>query len=461
MFRLPSLDDLRRLASLAVPITLVQVSLMALGVEDCMIVGRYSAVGLAGVAIGAIYFFTIISFGFGMIFGIEPLVSQAFGARDEPAIVRAFQRGLVIIFVLGTLSALSLVPAEFVLSHLAQPRAITQIAGPYLQVQASSTYAMLLFSLMRTTLQARGITRPILITILGANVINIVLSIVLVFGYWGFPRMGPVGSGIASAIARWFMAAMLLALAWRPMRPLFVWRPDSLSPVPLWHMVRIGLPVGAQITLEFGVWALVALIMGSLGPTAAAANQIVLNIASFTFMVPLGIGTAGSVLVGQAIGAGDPASARRFASAAFVTGVGFMACCGLAFILVPALFAHAYTNDAATIALAATLIPIAGVFEVFDGTQVVAIGLLRGTGDTRTPMIVNLIGYWFVGLPLSLWLGRGLGFGPRGLWWGLVSGLVVVATILVIRLRARMARVPERLRLEGEATPGARLEELC
>jgi MATE family multidrug resistance protein len=382
-----------------------------------------------------------------MLLGLEPLISQAAGARDSEGIARVFQRGLVIVFVLGTLTALAVLPSEQVLRHIGQPAVIASIAGPYLRIQAPSAYMLFLFSLMRTTLQARGTTRPIVVTIVAANLLNIVLSIALVFGRWGLPRMGPVGSGIAALVARTFMAGALLALAWSHLRPLFVWRRESLAWAPLWQVVRMGSPVGVQMLLEFGVFSVVALVMGNLGPTAAAAHQIAINIASLTYMVPLGVGTAGSVLVGRSIGAGNPAAAGRFAVAALAVGVGFMACSALVLMSVPVWIARAYTTDGATIALAASLIPIAGVFQVFDGVQVVSIGLLRGSGDTRTPMIVNLIGYWLLGLPLSLWLAHGLHLGPRGLWWGLVAGLAAVAVIVLIRLRARMAGTLQRIHI--------------
>jgi MATE family multidrug resistance protein len=170
-------------------------------------------------------------------------------------------------------------------------------------------------------------------------------------------------------------------------------------------------------------------------------------------MVPLGIGTAGSVLVGRAIGAGKPEEARRVAVSALTCGVGFMAVSALVLVLVPHMLARVYTNDAATIALAATLIPLAGVFQVFDGTQVVSIGVLRGSGDTRTPMLVNLLGYWFVALPLALWLGRGLHMGPVGLWWGLVAGLVVVAAVVLVRVRMRLSGDLTRIHIEGDHLP--------
>lgn len=449
-FRLPSRADLAELAKLAVPVTVVQVAMMALGVEDSMIVGRHSAAGLAAVSIGGVYFFTLISLGLGLISGLEPLMSQAFGAGDREAMTRAFQRGLAITIAFGTVSGLTFFGAAPALRAIGQPESIVQYAGPYLLVQAPSTYAFLLFALLRSWLQVSGTMRPIMIAIVVGNALNIVLSIGLVFGRWGLPAMGPVGSGLATAIARWTMTLVLAAFAWPQLRGMLVWRRESLARGPMGRVLRLGLPVGLQILFEFGVFAVVGLVMGHLGPVTAAAHQVAINIASLTYMVPLGIGTAGSVMVGRAIGAGRPDDARRVAVTTVVCGVGFMACTAVAFTLVPAWLARTYTNDAATIALAATLIPIAGVFQVFDGLQVVSIGLLRGTGDTRTPMIVNLVGYWCVGLPLALWLGRGLGYGPAGLWWGLVAGLVAVALIVATRLRVRMRGPLERLHVEGD-----------
>src|SRR4030095_4898642 len=198
-------------------------------------------------------------------------------------------------------------------------------------------------------------------------------------------------------------------------------------------MIRVGLPIGIQYELEFGVFAAVALLMGRLGPIPAAAPQVAVNLAALPLLVPLRGSWAASVLVGRAVGAGDPGAARRAGVAALVTGTAFMTVSAIVLGLAPRLLARAYTPDAAILALAAVLIPIAGVFQVFDGVQVVSIGVLRGLGDTRTPLIVNVVGFWLFALPLSLWLGFSAGWGPRGLWWGVVAGLFVVALFLVVR----------------------------
>jgi MATE family multidrug resistance protein len=444
----PSAKDFRQLFALAVPVVFVQIGLMAMGVVDTMIMGRVSAEGLAGAAIGNIYTYTLGTFGYGMLMSLDPLVSQAVGAKDEPSVVRAFQRGIVIAVVLGVCAVFAILPVESVLRALGQPDVIVRVATPFVHVQAPGMFAFFLFIALRQTLTALGHLRPMVYTIVIANLLNGVLCWSLVFGHFGLPPMGAVGAGLATTVARWSMLLMLSIFGWQWIRPRLRWRADSLHAGPILRMVRIGIPIACQYMLEFGVFAAVALLMGRLGPVPAAAHQIAINIASLTFMVPLGVSSAGSVLVGRAIGAGDSESARRSGVSALAVGATFMAGSACILLLVPHLLARAYTPDAAVVALAATLIPIAGVFQVFDGLQVVSIGVLRGTGDTRTPLIVNLIGYWIIALPISLWLGIQAGLGPRGMWWGLTAGLVVVALVLLARVRVRLWGPLERIRVD-------------
>jgi MATE family multidrug resistance protein len=452
----PTRDDFRRLLALGLPITTVQLLLMLPGVEDSVIVGRLGAAALGAIALGATYLFAITGFGLGLLQGVEPVIAQAVGAGEPQAVARAFQRGLLIAMVVSTLAALSFLPVEHMLRLMGQREELIAIVGPYLRVQAPSVYAFLLFVIVRITLQAHHVTRPILVAAVAANVVNIVLCVGLVYGMWGMPRMGTVGAGVATAIARFVMLGVLVAAAWRELAPLLRWQRASAALAPMLKLLWLGLPAGVQVSLEFGVFAVVSLLMGNLGAVPMAAHQIAINIASLTYMVPLGIGISGSVLVGRAIGAADREGARRIAVAVLVCGVGFMVFSATAFALMPGLIARAYTGDLATIVLASALIPIAAVFQVFDGLQCVSIGLLRGTGDTRTPMIASLLGYWAIGLPMSLWLGRTLHWGPVGLWWGFVAGLVAVSIAMAIRLRVRFGGPLERLHVEA-APPAADL----
>jgi len=194
-------------------------------------------------------------------------------------------------------------------------------------------------------------------------------------------------------------------------------------------------------------------MMGWIGTTALAGHQVALNLASLTFMVPLGVSSAAAVLVGSAVGRGDMPEARRAAGAAFVGGVSFMAVSATVMLLAPGFFARLYSNDAAVVAVAASLIPIAGVFQVFDGLQVVAIGVLRGVADTRAPMLINILGFWLMGLPVSWWLGVHQRQGPAGLWWGLTLGLIVVAAMLALRARVKLGGEVRRVLIDRDGNP--------
>ncbi|MEO5988075.1 MAG: MATE family efflux transporter [Candidatus Eisenbacteria bacterium] len=446
----PAAADFRDLARLAIPVALVQVGLMAMGVVDTMIVGHLSAAALAGVAVGTVYVFALGSFGMGLLMAVEPILSQAIGAGETESVARAFQRGLVLSALLGVLGALAILPLDSVLRAFGQSEELIAVGVRYSRVQMPSMMAFYLFFLMRQCLQAQGQTRPIVITIVIANAFNAVLAWSLVFGHFGAPALGVWGAGLATTLARWVNVVLLLGLAWRELRPLFGWKAEAFQWRPMWRLMGIGLPIAVQYQLEFGVFAAVALIMGRIGQVPMAAHQIAINIASLTFMVPMGISSAGAVLVGRAVGAGDAPRARRAAIASMIAGVVFMAFSAIALGSIPRSLARAYTNDAAVIAMAASLLPIAAVFQVFDALQVVSIGVLRGVGDTRTPLIVNLLGYWVLALPLGLWLAFRAGQGPQGLWWGLVAGLATVGVVLATRVRIRLWRSLERLRVEDD-----------
>ena len=245
------------------------------------------------------------------------------------------------------------------------------------------------------------------------------------------------------------MAGLLLRLGWRELRPrLRPFRREAVDPVALGRLLALGFPLGAQTTLEFGVFAVVALMMGRFGAVAVAGHQVAINLVSLTFMIPLGISGAAAVLVGHAVGRDDAPAARRAATAAIAIGAGWMVVSSSMLVAIPRLLASAYATDPGVREMAAALLPIAGMFQVFDGVQVVSIGVLRGAGDTRAPMWINVLGFWLFGFPVSLALGFGLGFGPVGLWWGLVAGLGAVAALLLMRVRMRLTRRLTRLSVD-------------
>jgi len=454
-FLRPTREDFARLIQLAVPVVVVQVGLMAMGVVDVIMVGHYSAADLAATALGNIFVFGIAGFSMGVLMALDPLVSQAFGAGDTVGIARTVQRGMWIAALLSLPTMLLLLLGGPVLSLLGQPAEVVPLAASYMAINAPGIPAFLGFVVLRQSLQAMGHLRPIVVTMFAANLLNVVLTWALVFSKFGLPFHGSFGAGLATTIARIVMAVGVLALSWRTMRPVFVpRRRQALDRAPLFRTIRLGAPIGGQMVLEMGVFSVVALMMGRLGTVQMAAHQVAINIASAAFMVPVGVSSAVAVLVGHAVGAGDAARARRATTAGLLAGAGFMLCTATLFMLAPGVLAAAYSSDAAVVALAAALIPIAGVFQVFDGLQVVSLGVLRGVGDTRAPMIVNILGFWLIGFPVSLTLCFSLGFGARGLWWGLVVGLGAVAGFLMLRIRTRMRRDLRRMVVEEEPVTG-------
>lgn len=446
---LPTGEESRALLRLALPVVVVQVGVMAMGVVDTIMVGHLSATALAAVALGNLYFFGCAILGMGALMGLDPVVAQALGAGDHPAVARGVQRGLVLAVLLSVPAALLLLGAEGALRVMGQPAEVVPLAGAYARWTAPSVLPLYLFVVLRQSLQALRAMRPIIICIVAGNIINGFLNWTLIYGHLGAPALGVTGAAISTTIGRWALPFILLGLAWHELGPaLRPLRREVLEMAPLGRMFRLGLPIGIQTALEFTAFGAVGLMMGRLGTIPVAAHQVAINLASLTFMVPLGMGQAAAVLVGHAIGAADQSGARRAARASVVYGVGFMALTSIVFLLIPTRLAMLYTNDTATIALAAALLPVAGVFQLFDGTQAVTAGILRGAGDTRVPMLINLGGFWLFGIPLSLFLGFGTSMGPVGLWWGLAAALAIVAAILTLRVNTLLRRPITRVIIE-------------
>ena len=429
---------------------LVQVGIMAMGFVDTVMVGHVSGAVLAQVGLGNIYFFNITIFGIGTLMALDPLVSQAIGARDERSIATATQRGAILALGISVITILAFLPSARVLRALGQPEALIGETSAYLIISAAGVVPFFAFVVFRQTLQALGHIAPLVWTIVLSNVLNALLNWVFVYGNLGSPAMNARGSAIATLIARWVMALALLYFARHELLPRF--RPivrGVADRTALWSMLKLGAPIGAQQMLEAMAFGAVGLLMGRLGSTELAAHQAAINLAALTFMVPLGVGAAASVRVGRAVGAGDAVGARAASHAAYVCGVGFMCLTALGFLLFPRQLAEMMTSDVVVIPIAAALIPVAGVFQVFDGGQAVGAGVLRGLGDTRLPLIAMLGGYWLIGLPVSVWLGFHTGMREVGLWSGFVVSLGLVAVFLLLRIQVLLKRDVRRVRLVG------------
>ena len=447
---LPYRAELSGLVRLALPVALVQMGLMLQGLVDTAMVGRVTETQLAAVTLGNLYFFSVAVVGMGLLMALDPLISQAHGAGDRAGIRMAVQRGLVLSVVVALVAAALLALAEPVLTLLGQPAQVVPVAAGYARALIAGMWPFYGFVVFRQVLQALGRVAPIVWTIVLANILNAFANWVLIFGNLGAPALGAVGSGWATSISRWFMCMTVLILGARALVPyLRSFRREVLRVAALWQITRLGLPIGLQLFLEFSAFGGMGIAIGWLGTTALAGHQIALNLAAFAFQIPLGISQAAAVLVGRAVGRGRAGSARRHAGGAILVCSAAMAVTAAIFLTLPGPLAAQFTTQAEVARVAAILIPVAGMFQLFDGIQVVCTGALRGVADTLRPMIYNVLGFWLFGLPLGLGLGFGLGLGPVGPWWGLAAGLAAVAVMLLWRMRSRFSGPLERFAVTG------------
>jgi MATE family multidrug resistance protein len=433
-------QELRALGRLALPITIAQLGMMLLSVVDTLMVGHHSERALAAVALGNVYSWGLMILGMGILFALDPLVSQAWGAGDRPSITLAVQRGLVVALALSLVVGAAFQVAGPVLRALGEPPEVVPVAAAYVRALAPGVPPFFAFIVLRQCLQAMHAVRPVVIAVVVGNLANAAFNWLLIFGSTplGVPALGAFGSGISTTLARFLMVASVVVAGAPALRPIAA--PPGralLALAPYRRLLELGVPIGVQVGLEMWVFGTVGLLIGRMGALPLSGHQIALNLASLSFMVPLGVGGAAATLVGNAIGRRDLDGARRAAHVSLGFGAAVMSLFTVGYGLGAPLLAHAYTPDRAVIAAAVPLIRIAALFQIFDGTQAVGCGVLRGAADTRGPMAINLFGYWGLGLPLGLVLAFPLGAGPRGLWWGLTVGLAIVSALLVARIRRR------------------------
>jgi MATE family multidrug resistance protein len=294
-----------------------------------------------------------------------------------------------------------------------------------------------------------GIVRPITFALVSANLVNVASNWVLIYGNLGFPAMGVVGAAWATNLSRLYMAAVLLAaiLLFDRREGGGLREARGLSGRRVRRLIALGLPAATQVTLEVGVFAAATALAGRLEPVSLASHQIALNVISFVFMVPLGVASAGAVLVGQHVGRSDPAGAGRAGWTALVAIATFMVAVACVFLFAPRPLLIGFTRDERVIDLGSRLLTVAAVFQLFDGLQAVATGVLRGVGDTRTPMLWNLAGHWAGGLPTGWLLCFAAGLGVIGLWIGLSVGLILVGAMLVLAWSRRVGRMIHDVRV--------------
>ena len=422
---------------LAAPLALTELGWLAMGFTDTVMVGRLpdSATAIGAASLGSTLFYTIGVFGSGTMLGMDTLVAQAYGAGKLEECHRTMWNALYMVCAFSPLLMAFLLMFLPLFPYLGLSPALVAQTVPFLKALVWSTLPLALYFVLRRYLQAMGIVAPVVFALVSANLVNVAGNWALVYGHLGLPAMGVPGSAWSTCISRVYMVTVLAiaAVYYDRKRNSGLWLASRRIELQrMRELLRLGMPAALQLLMEIGAFAFATFLIGNLGAVALAGHYIALNVASFTYMGPLGIGSAAAVRVGQAIGARDPQGAARAGWMALFFGACFMSCAGLGLFLFPQYVARIYTPQADVVRAGATLLLIAAVFQLFDGLQVVATGALRGAGNTRVPMLANLVGYWVIGLPLGAFLCFKLHMGAVGMWVGLCLALVLIGSGLVI-----------------------------
>ena len=405
---------------------------------DSVVVGHIGKLPLAAVGVAVSTTSVLLVLGIGLSMGAVPLVAAADGRRDLPELGRLLVASVWTNALAGLLLAGlgQLVP--LLLPLLGQPPEVVALAGPWVQVISLTLLPLMVFQGFREFAEGLGLTRQAMWLSILANVLNGLLCYALVYGKWGAPEMGMMGSAWATLLARSLMAVLMGAYVLRAKRlraeraAVISWLPDGVT---IRRVVNLGAPIGVQMALEVGAFGLSLLMAGWLGVTTEAAHKVAIDVASMTYMAASGIAAAATIRVGNLRGAGNLPAARQAGFAAYWLTFAFMGAMGILLISTRHLVPFIYISDPQVVAQASTLLLIAALFQVSDGLQVVGLGALRGLEDVKVPSVVALLAYWAVALPLGYFLGFKLHLGAPGVWTGLLVGLSIVAGVLLLRFR--------------------------
>ncbi len=443
--------QIRPMLTLALPLILAELGWMTMGIVDTMMVGHMDrpVMAIGAAALGQVLYNTV-GFGIaGILLGLDTYLAQSHGARRFDEAARWLLHGLVLAAALALMLGIVVGLAPRLMFRMPIDPAVLAGAVSSLRGLNWGTPALFLYFALRRYLQAFNHVRPIAWALVSANALNAAINWLLIYGHhWGsvsLPALGVYGSGLSTSIARLYLAAFMVVAVLRVDR-----RHDyglrtmtrRLEKARIWRLAALGAPAGAQIFVEIAIFGAVTFLIGVMGPLPLAGHEIALNCASFTFMIPFAISAAAAVRVGQAVGRNTPREAAAAGWAAIALGAGCMAAMGLVLVAMPAAIAGAFTRDAAVIAATVPLLYVAAAFQFFDGLQITATGSLRGVGNTHAGLIVQLVGYWVIGLPVGWWLGFHLHRGALGLWIGLCAGLMVAG----VALTTVWARTTRRLR---------------
>lgn len=425
---------------LALPIVGSQIGHMAVHMADSIIVGQFAGtVQLAAVSLVNSLFMLVLVLGLGISYGLTPLIAQANGRKDNNECGRLLSNSLIINIITGLfLYCFIHFGTLAVINNIGQSPEVVFHAKPYLAYLSLSILPLMIFQTFKQFAEGLGFTlQAMLISIFG-NVINIVIGIVLVRGMFGFEAMGVSGVGISTLIDRTLMAVVMASYVLRSknfkifLKEFKIYALDKMRSLAI---IRIGAPVAMQYIFEISAFSGAAIIIGTIGTAEQAAHQIAINLAAFTYMIASGIASSATIKTGNYLGQRSFTDLRRSAIASYHVVICFMVFTALLFVLANTMLPYIYTKDTEVISIAAQLLIIAGFFQLFDGTQVVGLGVLRGIGDVNVPTIITFLSYWIIGIPVGYILGFHFNLAEKGIWYGLTFGLLTASILLFFRFQ--------------------------
>lgn len=429
-------EHFRRNITLAFPVMMGQLGHIMVGVADSIMVGRLGADTLAAASLSNSIFSVVLTFGIGISYAIPPLVAKYDGEKNMPKSSEVLRHGFWINAFTGILLFGIITGGSFLLYYLNQPVQVVDLAIPYLGIITFSLVPFMFYLSFKQFAEGLSLTKIANGIAIVANIINIILNYILIYGKLGFEPLGLNGAGIATLIARILMVAGIIY---------YIFNSRKLAPYKIKLNIRklnrkmtsklleIGLPTGFQFIFEVGAFSFAAIMMGWLGAETLAAHQIAINLAAVTYMMATGIAAAATVRVGNQLGRNDIPTLRAAGFTSFAMGAVFMLVNCIIFIVGNEFLPTLYIHDSGVISIASSLLIIAGFFQISDGVQVVGLGALRGLSDVRIPTVTSLIAYWVLGLPIGYLLCFTLRMGPEGVWYGLLIGLSVSAVLLFTR----------------------------
>ena len=429
-------SHLRQTFIIAYPVMLSQLGHILVSVADSVMVGQLGAVPLAAVSLSNGIFALVMMFGIGLSMAMTPLVAAADGDHNLKKGAFIFRNAMFINLCAGLLLCTFIIAGSPLLYYFDQPEAVVNLTVPYLRILALSLIPLLFFQSFKQYAEGLSFTRTAMFITIGANLLNVSLNYVLIYGKFGLPAMGLNGAGWSTLISRMVMAVVMMWYVYRApwfFQQRLIPKLKTLHKRMIKRLLKIGVPLGLQYIFEVSAFSMAAILMGWLGTKALAAHQIALNLAAVSYMMATGIGAAATVRVGNQWGKNDIESLRKAGFAAFAMGIGLMSISALIFITANYFLPSLYIDEPEVIDLAASLLIIAAFFQLSDGVQAVGLGALRGLADVKIPTLITLLAYWVVSLPLAYWLAFPMQLGPQGVWYGLLAGLTFAAVFLFSR----------------------------